>query len=239
MTESSGGFAQDTTFFGKPPEILASRSVTAEMLAAGGASGTVPVGVIAAYYGASAPTGWLLCNGASFSAGTYPDLAALLGGTTLPDLRQRFPMGKAASGTGSTLGGTGGSKDAIAVTHNHPQDPHNHIQDQHAHGLSGGNHKHAADTDYGNRWGVSSGSAQNQGWVKGTANGGSPQLDTALTDIDLENILSPGGGGTALSVSNQTPTNQGQTATNQAAGSSGTDANLPPWLAINYIIRAV
>lgn len=200
--------------------------------------GTIPVGFLGPYVGATAPTGWLICDGSSFSGVTYPALAALLGGTTLPDLRRAFPMGKAASGTGSTLLGTGGSKDAIVVAHNHTQDAHNHIQDQHAHGLAGGSHKHAADTDYGNRWGVSSGSAQNQGWVKGTANGGSPQLNTALTDIDLENILSPGGGGTALSVSNQTPTNQGQTATNQAAGSSGTDANLPPWLAVSYIIKA-
>src|SRR5262245_45891851 len=72
---------------------------------------TSPTGAIMAFYGTTAPSGWLICDGSSFSSSNYPALATLLGGTTLPDLRQRFPMGKAASGTGSTLGGTGGSKD--------------------------------------------------------------------------------------------------------------------------------
>ena len=42
------------------------------------------------------------------------------GSTTfnLPNLQQRFPLGKAASGTGSTLGGTGG-----AIDHLHTVDP--------------------------------------------------------------------------------------------------------------------
>ncbi len=32
-------------------------------------------------------TGWLLCDGSSFSGTTYPDLNTFLGGTTLPDMR--------------------------------------------------------------------------------------------------------------------------------------------------------
>mgnify|MGYP002814556735 CR=1 FL=1 len=47
------------------------------------------------------------------------------GGTfKLPDLRQKFPMGKAASGTGATLGGTGGTLDASisAPAHTHTLD---------------------------------------------------------------------------------------------------------------------
>jgi microcystin-dependent protein len=57
------------------------------------------------------------------SRSTYAALFAAIGiaygagnGTTtfnLPDLRQRFPLGKAASGTGATLGGTGGAIDHI------------------------------------------------------------------------------------------------------------------------------
>jgi microcystin-dependent protein len=66
----------------------------------------VPVGTITAYAGASAPTGWLLCNGTSTTG--YTALAALVGATT-PDLTGKFPMGKTASSTGSTLLGTGGS----------------------------------------------------------------------------------------------------------------------------------
>ncbi len=79
----------------------------------------VPTGVINMYGGTSAPTGWLLCDGTAVSRTTYAALFAVYsttfgvgdGATTfnLPDLRQRFPLGKATSGTGSTLGGTGGT----------------------------------------------------------------------------------------------------------------------------------
>ncbi len=92
----------------------------------------VQVGGIILYGGATAPTGWLLCNGADISRTTYAALFAVLGtafgagdGSTtfnLPDLRQRFPLGKADSGTGSTLGGTGGAID------------HTHAGPSHAHG---------------------------------------------------------------------------------------------------------
>jgi len=63
----------------------------------------VPVGTISAYAGASAPAGWLTCNGSSYSASTYPDLYAVLGVTTVPDLRGRFPLG-GSSGFGTTGG---------------------------------------------------------------------------------------------------------------------------------------
>lgn len=73
------------------------------------------------YGGSTAPNGWLLCNGAAVKRGQYAQLFRAIGTTygtgdgsttfNVPDLRQRFPLGKAASGTGSTLGGTGGVVD--------------------------------------------------------------------------------------------------------------------------------
>lgn len=39
----------------------------------------------------SSPQPYLLCNGGGFSGGTYPILAAILAGTTLPDFRGRAP----------------------------------------------------------------------------------------------------------------------------------------------------
>jgi microcystin-dependent protein len=39
----------------------------------------------------------------------------------VPDLRQRFPLGKAASGTGNNLGDTGGF-----INHSHTQPTHTH-----------------------------------------------------------------------------------------------------------------
>lgn len=78
----------------------------------------VPVGGIAMWGTATPPTSWLICDGSAFSAATYPALNAVLGGTTLPDMRQRFPLGTAAAGTGSTLLGTGGN-----IDHFHSADP--------------------------------------------------------------------------------------------------------------------
>ncbi len=67
--------------------------------------------------------GWLLCNGAAVSRTTYADLFAAIsttygigdGSTTfnVPDYRQRFVMGKAASGTGAVLGSVGGNIDHV------------------------------------------------------------------------------------------------------------------------------
>jgi microcystin-dependent protein len=80
-----------------------------------------PVGAIVPYGGTTAPDGWLLCDGTAISRATYATLYDVIGtaygvgnGTTtfnVPDLRQRFPMGLATSGTGSTLGSTGGTID--------------------------------------------------------------------------------------------------------------------------------
>jgi len=81
----------------------------------------VPAGVIMGYGGSSAPTGYLMCDGSLVSRTTYADLFAVIGTTfgagdgsttfKLPDMQQRVPMGKAASGTGHTLGETGGTID--------------------------------------------------------------------------------------------------------------------------------
>lgn len=67
---------------------------------------SVVTGEIKMWPTASAPAGYLLCNGGTFDSGTYPALAALLGdtfgthsGTTyyLPDFRGRSPIGGGAA----------------------------------------------------------------------------------------------------------------------------------------------
>lgn len=75
------------------------------------AAPAVPVGTIVDFIGATPPTGWLACNGATFSAATYPELAAVLGGTTLPDAQGRFRVG---ASTTYPLKSTGG-----AAAHSH------------------------------------------------------------------------------------------------------------------------
>ena len=108
----------------------------------------IPVGVISAYAGSSAPSGWLLCAGQAVSRSTYSDLFAALsttygvgdGSTTfnLPDLRGRVAAGldnmggSAASrltstvlSASNTLGASGGAQthtlDSTQIpAHSHP-----------------------------------------------------------------------------------------------------------------------
>ena len=63
-----------------------------------------PIGLIAPFAGPSAPTGWLLCDGAEILISTFTQLYNVIGTTykasptsgyfALPDLRGRFPLGK-------------------------------------------------------------------------------------------------------------------------------------------------
>ena len=106
-------------------------------------SAGVPVGSMMIWGNATPPAGWFLCNGSAISEATYADLFAVIGHTfggdpgggnfNLPDLRQKFPLGKAASGTGSTLGETGG-----AIDHAHTQPSHTHGLSSHTHTLATG-----------------------------------------------------------------------------------------------------
>ena len=82
-----------------------------------------PSGAIMLWPGATAPAGWQLLRGATVSRTTYAAIWAACdpagGGAcgtgdgsttfTLPNAEQRVILGKAPSGTGSTLGGTGGA----------------------------------------------------------------------------------------------------------------------------------
>ena len=97
----------------------------------GGSVTAMPSGGIIAYGAASAPTGFLLCDGSLVSRATFATLFGVIGisygagdGITtfaLPDFRGRFPMGVAASGTGNTLGATFG-----AIDHTHTGPSHTH-----------------------------------------------------------------------------------------------------------------
>ncbi|MFZ9968064.1 MAG: phage tail protein, partial [Steroidobacteraceae bacterium] len=91
----------------------------------------VPVGSLQAFAGANAPTGWLLCDGTSYSTSLYPDLFSVLGYTyggsgsnfNVPDLRGRMPVGAGNDGTTeNNVARTRGSKggDTRIGNHSHP-----------------------------------------------------------------------------------------------------------------------
>lgn len=100
-----------------------------------------PVGTIMPFVGSSAPTGWLLCDGGSYSSTTYPKLSALCGtkfGTTtagnfkVPDLKGRSIAGFDSSQTEfDTVGKTGGAKSVTLTVSNMPE--HNHTLSAHTH----------------------------------------------------------------------------------------------------------
>ena len=90
----------------------------------------VPVGSLQAFAGANAPTGWLLCDGTSYSTSVYPDLFSVLaytyggssGNFNVPDLRGRMPIGAGnenvtGNNTLRTVGVKGG--DTRMPSHNH------------------------------------------------------------------------------------------------------------------------
>lgn len=91
----------------------------------------VPVGTIIAFAGVATPSGWLMCDGSSFSEVTYPGLYAALGNTnTTPNLADRFLKGSATPRT------TGGSK--TITTSNLPS--HDHLIGYTANVAAGGDY---------------------------------------------------------------------------------------------------
>ena len=131
----------------------------------------------------TAPTGYLVCNGAAVSRTTYSSLFSILGTTygvgdgsttfNLPNFADRMPIG--IGNIAASANTTGGSADAIVVSHTHTAT------------VTDPTHKHTFSL-YG-------------------PNGGG------------------GLGGGDLNTTNST------------AGVSGTNANLPPYLGIYFVIR--
>jgi microcystin-dependent protein len=124
-----------TTFTGIPsgPTAAAGTNTTQLATTAFTLANANPIGSLIMWTTGTAPTGWLLCAGAAVSRSTYAALFAVIGttfgvgdGTTtfnLPNYTNRMPYG-------TTLGATGGSADAVVVSHTHTAtvaDPgHNH-----------------------------------------------------------------------------------------------------------------
>jgi len=168
-------------------------AATAAILIAGGGAATayaqivdgMPAGAIIVYAGASEPPGWLFADGREVSRTVYPELYAAIGTTygagdgsttfNLPNLKSRFPLGKADSGTGSTLGGAGG-----ALDHTHTAPSHTHSQANHDHPIS---HTHSVPGHHHDRGTLSVSSA-------GSHNHGG---QTASSTVSLGKMTSPNG----------------------------------------------
>ena len=148
-------------------------------------SSLIPKGLISMWSGSitTIPTGWALCNG--------------LNGT--PNLQDRFVIG---AGSAYEVGDTGGSKDAIAVSHTHTASVD--TQGSHTHTMVGSS-------------------------LDGTNSG-------TFNYISFSDGMNSGVNMTWTS-SIQSAGAHSHTATINNAGSSGTNANLPPYYALAFIMK--
>lgn len=199
---------------GANPSTLATTSKTL----VGAINEIEPVGSVKMYAGANAPSGWLKCNGSAVSRTTYAALFTAIGTTygagngsttfNLPNLTDRMPIG---AGNLYSLGAKGGSKDAIIPYHRHSVAAVN----------TGGMSANSTHTHTG----------KNGGYIVQNGTG------DAAAQI---------GGGSYFQMSSTTAsasvahTHQVPTHNTDYVGTSGnvTNANLPPYTAINYIIFA-
>lgn len=53
----------------------------------------MPIGTVVSFYSLTLPTNYLVCDGSVYDTVTYPDLFAVLGVNTTPDLRGVFIRG--------------------------------------------------------------------------------------------------------------------------------------------------
>lgn len=198
-----------------------------------------PTGSIIMYAGSTAPASgeWLLCDGTAVSRTTYASLFATIGTTygsgdgsttfNVPDMRQRFPLGKAVSGTGSTLGGTGGNID------------HNHTLPAHYHGMgtgadlaavSNGAHTHTI-SDPAASGGAFSEFFTKYNGVNGDVGGGNNGTKYDLGSVAIQTTSN---GAHTHSMTGSIGLVTGGVDGNATMGSG---ASNPPFLTVNYLIK--
>ena len=186
----------------------------------------VAVGVIVEYAGTVAPSGWLLCEGAILDQASYPALFAVIstafntggeGGTQfrLPDFRDRSAMGASWAKPRGTLGG---SANTSVATHSHTLSGATitgtaSLAPDHIHNT----YIRRNEGTYVTNVGAGGGSVQ--------ASGPSLYVDSSKPSV--------GGGAHDHTVTGSV------TGSSDPAGVSPTGTNLPPYLAVSKIIKAV
>jgi microcystin-dependent protein len=188
--------------------------------------GEVPTGAVIPFGGLAAPNGWLLCDGAAVSRQDYKDLWDVIGTTfgegngnstfNVPDLRQRFPLGKAATGTGSVLGKSGG-----IIDHVHSGPDHTHTIDPHKHPMP---HRHYVPHD---NWSTQINTAPTPmaGLLQAGGSGVGGENSVSQANVDQ------------LSGDATPPDTATVPLTTNAAGTGDTGPANPPFLAVLFIIK--
>lgn len=199
------------------------------------AQNAFPAGIICMWSGAinAIPQGWALCNGAN----------------NTPDLRDRFVIG---AGSSYSVDSTGGSKDAVVVSHSHPFSTTTENAGVHNHGFSGstgsaGSHSHSGSTSgVGNhshpyvepRSVTVQRGTRNIGNFSGISRAGASTGGAGAHSHSL-NINSAGSHNHSFSgtTNNAGSHNHSLSGTTDTVGESGIDKNLPPYYALAYIMK--
>jgi microcystin-dependent protein len=200
-----------------------------------GSSTIAPIGSILMWSTGSAPTGYLLCNGAAVSRSTYAGLFAVVGTTfgagdttttfNLPNYTNRMPYG-------TTVGATGGSTTITAA--NLPSHTHTVVgntgamsgNQNHVHGVNDPGHQHSYRLDVN---GASVAFVGNQGNLGGATLG---------EGAGPAGSISSGTQSSSTSVSIQSANVDHTHGINLTSGPTGSgDAFITPYLGISFIIK--
>jgi microcystin-dependent protein len=260
-TVSGGGAVVGTT----ATQILTNKTISLEAAdntitgRLASTNGGIPAGVISQYAGATAPAGYLLCQGQSVStaefAGLFDAIGYSYGGSganfNVPNLENRVPVGK-GTGTFASLNATGGAESVTLSadqipSHSHTASTnstggHTHsgttgtVSTGHTHAITVnavGTHAHTV-TAIDARFSVGRGSGELSTQSPGTA-----QL--------LGTSSSGGHGHTASSgdisanhthgFSTSNDGNHSHTVTVNSTGGGQAHTNLQPYIVVNYIIK--
>jgi hypothetical protein len=185
LKEQQTGASGDNFTVGGNLAVTGTSTFTGAVTLTGGIAGGgfIPTGGIIIWSGAAnaIPTGWVLCNGSN----------------STPDLRNRFVIG---AGSTYAVAATGGSTDAIVVSHTHTYS-----------GTTADNGVHNHNTN-----------------ISQDTTGGS-LLSFAQQQNDNSSMIVTSDAGSH---------NHTFSGTTASAGASGTNANLPPYYALCYIMKS-
>ena len=185
-----------------------------------------PIGTVLAFAGSTAPTGWMFADGASLVRATNAAIFAVIGTTygavdgthfNLPNLTNKIPVG---SGGSYSRGNTGGASTVTLSTSQIPSHDHGGVGD-HSHSMSGtansvGDHSHGYTNASSTRGDL-------------LASGGSSANNSSFGDS------TGGAGGHSHSLSGSI--GSGGSHTHSSVGSGSAHENMPPFVAMPYIIR--
>jgi len=205
-----------------------------------------PVGFIAPFGGAAAPSGWLLCDGSAVSRANYPVLFAAIGTTygagdnsttfNLPDLRAEFIRGRDATrniGSKQAAAFASHSHGVSDPGHAHPasQGVHSHTTAGHGHGITDPGHAHTTRLEVG-------GSGATNGLMVATAVSTENPSSRATVNPANTGIGVVAAPGLATDTAQPTVTVAGA-ATGIVLGAAGEAETRPQNMALDFYIKAV